>query len=123
MLGRAAILPITCVLALLAFEAAAENRNDLAPYRFRAPAEDLGAVERQRAIIYRNQLQRQQRMLQHDDAFGRLDPIERRRLLETQTELDRMNEIVRSPAPAPLRLPTTRSLPSIPQSVVPKHAP
>jgi len=123
MLGRAAILPVACALLLFASAAAAENRNDLAPYRFRAPAEDLGAVEQERAIIYRNQLQRQQRTLQRDDAFGRLDPMERRRLLETQTELDRMNEIVRNPAPAPLRLPATRSLPSIPQSVVPKHAP
>jgi hypothetical protein len=118
-----AALWVSFALLLLAAPAAAENRDDVAPFRFRTSPEDLSAVERQRAIIYRNQLQRQQRNLEIDDARGRLGPVERRRLLETQTELDRMNDVVRTPAPPTLRLPPARSLPSITQPIVPRTSP
>lgn len=122
MSGRVA-LSVSFALLLLAAPAAAENRDDFAPFRFRTPPEDLSPVERGRAIIYRNQLQRQQRDLERDADRGRLDPVERRRLLENQTELDRMNEVVRTPAPSTLRLPAGRSLPSVPPPVVPKASP
>jgi hypothetical protein len=120
--GRVA-LSVSFALLLLAAPAAAENRDDFAPFRFRTPPEDLGAVERERAIIYRNQLQRQQRDLDRDAERGRLDPVERRRLFENQTELDRMNEVVRTPAPSTLRLPSSRSLPSVAPPVIPRSAP
>jgi hypothetical protein len=109
-------------LVLLAPMATAENRNDLAPYRFRAPAEDLNAVERDRAILYRNQLQRQQFQLDRDAASGRLDPLERRLQLDNQTELNRMNGVVRPQRTTPL-LPGARSLPSIPPPVIPRSSP
>lgn len=109
-------------LALLGSAAKAENRNDLAPYRFRAPAEDLNAVERDRALTYRNQLQRQQFQLDRKAAAGRLDPLDRRLKLDTQTELNRMNEVVRERT-TPLLLPGARSLPSMPPPTIPRSSP
>lgn len=110
-------------LALLGSAATAENRNDLAPYRFRAPAEELNAVERDRAIMYRNDLQRQQFLLDRDEAAGRLDPLERRQKLDTGTELNRMNEVVRRQRSAPMPLPAGRALPSLPPPLIPRSSP
>jgi hypothetical protein len=110
-------------LVLLGSGAKAENRNDLAPYRFRAPAEDLNPVERDRAIIYRNDLQRQQFQLDRDAAAGHLGPLERRDKLDTDTELNRMNNVVRGQRSAPMPLPAGRSLPSIPPPLIPRSSP
>jgi hypothetical protein len=110
-------------LVLLGSGAKAENRNDLAPYRFRAPAEDLNAVERDRAIMYRNDLQRQQFQLDRDAAAGRLGPLERREKLDTDTELNRMNNVIRGQRSTPAPLPTGRSLPSIPPPIIPRSSP
>jgi hypothetical protein len=109
--------------ALLGSEAKAENRNDLAPYRFQPPAADLNPVERDRAILYRNDLQRQQFQLDRDDAAGRLDPLERRERLDTEAELNRMNEVVRGQRSAPTALPAGRSLPSSPPPIIPRSSP
>jgi hypothetical protein len=117
------VMAVAVALAFLGSAAKAENRNDLAPYRFRAPAEDLNAVERDRAVTYRNQLQRQQFQLDRKDAAGRLDPLDRRLKLDTQTELDRMNEVVRTQRPTPMQLPGTRSLPSMPPPIIPRSSP
>jgi hypothetical protein len=116
-------MTVAVAFALLGSAAEAENRNDLAPYRFRAPAEDLNAVERDRAVIYRNQLQRQQFQLDRDAAAGRLDPLDRRLKLDNQTELNRMNDVVRSQRPTPMQLPGARSLPSMPPPLIPRSSP
>jgi hypothetical protein len=110
-------------LVLFGSGAQAENRNDLAPYRFRAPVENLNAVERDRTIMYRNDLQRQQFQLDRDEAAGRLGPLERREKLDTDTELNRMNDVVRGQRSAPMSLPAGRSLPSIPPSIIPRSSP
>jgi hypothetical protein len=117
------ILPITCALIVFAAAASAENRNDIAPYRFRTPAEDLNPVERDRAIMYRNDLQRQKFQLDRDEAAGRLDPLERRDKLDTDTELNRMDEVVRGQRSAPMPVPAGRSLPSLPLPVIPRSSP
>jgi hypothetical protein len=117
------VMTVAVAFALLGSAAEAENRNDLAPYRFRAPAEDLNAVERDRAVIYRNQLQRQQFQLDRDAAAGRLDPLDRRLKLDNQTELNRMNDVVRSQRPTPMQLPGARSLPSMPPPLIPRSSP
>lgn len=120
---RRAILSVVLTCSLFAPGAAAEDRNILAPFRFQSPTEDLDPIERDRATIYRNQLQRQQREFDHAQAQGRLDPLGRRLQLDTQSELDRMDEVVRSPQMSPLQLPDTRSLPSLRQSIIPRHSP
>jgi hypothetical protein len=117
------VMTVAVVLALLGSAAKAENPNDLAPYRFRAPTEDLNAVERDRAITYRNQLQQQQFQLDRKDAAGRLDPLDRRLKLDNQTELNRMNDVVRSQRPTPMQLPGARSLPSMPPPLIPRSSP
>ncbi|MGH6927647.1 MAG: hypothetical protein ACREEV_04950, partial [Dongiaceae bacterium] len=117
------VMAVAVALALFGSAATAENRSDLAPYRFRAPTQDLNAVERDRAISYRNQLQRQQFQLDRDAASGRLDPLDRRLKLDNQTELNRMNEVVRGQQPAPRGLPGTRSLPSMPPPLIPRSSP
>lgn len=117
------VMIVAVALALLGSTAKAENRNDLAPYRFRAPAEDLNAVERDRALTYRNQLQRQQFQLDRKAAAGRLDPLDRRLKLDNQTELNRMNEVVRPQRTSPLLVPGARSLPSMPPPTIPRSSP
>ena len=80
----------------------------------------VAGADRARADSYRSQLQRQQLDLDRTDALGRLDPVERRSRLETQTELNRMNDLLRAPEPLPLRLPATRALPSLSAPTVPR---
>ena len=122
MYPRVAIVALL-TLVLLGSTATAENRNDLAPYRFRAPAEDLNAVDRDRALMYRNDLQRQQFELDRDDAAGRLDPLERRQKFDTGAELNRMNKVLGGQRSAPTALPAGRSLPSIPPPLIPRSSP
>jgi hypothetical protein len=121
MLRRAALAIILSSI-VLAPAAAADDRDVLAPYRFQAPVEELGRMERERALLYRNQLQLQQRRLDRSEALGRLDPLDRRLQLETQGELDRLNRIVRAPQPTPLVLPSTRPLPSLTRPLVPPRS-
>ena len=115
-------MAVAAALALLGSAATAENRNGLAPYCFRAPTEDLNAVERDRAITYRNQLQRQQFELDRKAAAGRLDPLDRRQKLDNQTELNRMNGVVRGQGTTPLLLPGARSLPSMSSPTIPRSS-
>ncbi len=121
MVRRAAWL-VALAYVLLAPGAAAEERNVLAPYRFRAPAADLGAVERDNALLYRRQLQRQQLDLDRAEARDRLEPLDRHRRLETQTELGRMNGIVRAPQPLAQPIPGARALPSLAPPIVPQRS-
>jgi hypothetical protein len=119
---RRTILSIALTCSLFT-SAAAADRNILAPFRFQSPAEKLDSIDRDRAIIYRNQLQRQERELEHAQAQGRLDSLGRRQQLDTQSELDRMNEVLGSPQVSPLQLPETRSLPSLRLQIIPRYSP
>jgi hypothetical protein len=122
MLGRAA-LSIACAVVLFASGAAAENRNDLAPYRFRTPGDSVSPVDRGSATIYRNQLQQQQFQLDREEAAGRLSPMERREKLDNETELNRMNRTVGPQPRTQFRAPSARSLPSLPQPIIPRSSP
>jgi hypothetical protein len=115
----ARIVLLAALLTLIA-AASAQERSVLAPYRFQGPVKELTPADRARADSYRSQLQRQQLDLDRTDALGRLDPVERRSRLETQTELNRMNDLLRAPEPLPLRLPATRALPSLSAPTVPR---
>jgi hypothetical protein len=115
------LLAVVCGLAVPS--AGAEDRNILAPFRFQSPDGDLDAMERERAIIYRNQLQEQQRALDQAQSTGALDPLERRLQLETRSELERMNDLIRTPRSPSLKLPDSGSLPSLRQQIVPRNSP
>lgn len=100
-------------LLLLAAAARAEDPDVLAPFRFRGPAMEVTPIERQRALIYRGEVDRQRRGLEQDDLRGRLDPIERRRLLETRSELGRIDRLLVPPPPTGLGAAGGRTLPSL----------
>jgi hypothetical protein len=111
---RATLLALS--LLLLAAPAGAEDPNVLAPFRFTGPAKELNPVERQRALTYRNDLDHQERGLEQDELRGRLDPLDRRRLLDTRGELGRMNNVLVPPPPAGLGTSGSRPLPSLSRS-------
>ncbi len=98
---------------LLAAAAQAEDRNAIATFRFDGAVKELTPVERQRALAYRNELQSQLRALDRDDLRGRLDPLERRRLLDTRGELGRMNNVLLPPPSTAAGASGSRMLPSL----------
>jgi hypothetical protein len=115
---------IASLLALLLLTAAARAADPdvLAPFRFRGAAKELTPVERQRALTYRSDLQSQLRGLDQDELRGRLDPLDRRRLLDTRGEVGRMDGVL---APKPSGNPGisgSRTLPSL-SSGIPLLAP
>ena len=104
---------IVLALVLLAAPGHAEDPDILAPYRFTGPVKELTPVERQRALVYRNELENQQRGLEQDDLRGQLDPLDRRRLLDTRGELGRMNKVLVPPATTGAGASGSRTLPSL----------
>lgn len=98
-------IPASLIALLLLLAAAtpagAEDPDILAPFRFRGPAKELTPAEQQRALSYRSEVERQQRELEQDEQRGKLDPLDRRRLLDTRDELGRMNTILVPPATSP----------------------
>lgn len=66
----------------------------IAPYRYVPPPATLSPLERQKAMTYRNQLRQQLLDQQHRLQAGPTDAAAGRRLLETQNELDRMNDVL-----------------------------
>jgi len=109
------ILALSAAVAYLLLGAAAqaEDRNAIATFRFDGPAKELTPVERQRALAYRSELQSQLRALDRDDLRGRLDPLERRRLLDTRGELGRMNNVLLPPPSTGAGASGSRTLPSL----------
>ena len=104
---------LALALLLPAAAAPAGEPDVVAPFRFSGPAKELTPVERQRALDYHTQLQNQLRTLDQDDMRGRLDPLERRRLQDTRSEVGRMNGVL-SPAPSGgLGISGSRPLPSL----------
>lgn len=88
---------ILVLALLLAGAAAAEagDRNVLAPYRFEPAPQTLSPVEQQRALDYRNQVQSQLRELEQERRGGVLrSPRAERRLMDTRSELGRINRIL-----------------------------
>lgn len=106
---------IASLLALLLVTAAARAADPdvLAPFRFRGAAKELTPVERQRALAYRNDLQSQLRGLDQDELRGRLDPLERRRLLDTRGEVGRMDGVLAPNPSGGLGISGSRPLPSL----------
>ena len=107
------IMASLITLLLLTATARAEDPDVLAPFRFTGPAKELTPVEQQRARAYRSELQNQLRDLDQDDMRGRLDPVERRRLLDTRGELGRMNKVLVPPPSMGTGASGSRTLPSL----------
>src|SRR5262249_6793510 len=109
---RAALIAL--VLVVLAAPARSEDPDIIAQFRFRgATGDELQPVERQRALGYRNELQNQFRTLDQADMRGQLSPLDRRRLLDTRTELGRMKGVL-APKPSDgIGVSTYQSLPSL----------
>jgi hypothetical protein len=110
-MGR--IMASLLALLLLAAPAHADDPDVLAPFRFTGPVKELTPVEQQRARAYRSELQNQQRELDQDDMSGRLDPVERRLLLDTRGELGRMNKVLVPPPSMGAGASGSRTLPSL----------
>jgi hypothetical protein len=109
-MGRIIVSFLT--LLPLAAPAQAGDPDIVAPYRFSGPEKELMPVERQGALSYHNELQSQLRELNQDDLRGRLDPVERRRLLDTRGELGRMDGVLAPKPSGGLGISGTRTLPS-----------
>jgi hypothetical protein len=104
---------IALALLLLAAPTQAEDRNIVAPFRFTGPVKELTPLEQQRALAYRSQLQNQLRELDQGEARGRLDPLVRRRLLDTRGELGRMDGVLTPKPSGGLGISGGRTLPSL----------
>jgi hypothetical protein len=114
------------VLIAFALAAAAPVRADdakvVAPFRFTGPMKELTPMDRERALVYRNQLEQDLRDLEQSDQRGRLDPLGRRRLSETRGELNRVNKLLLLPPPAAGgAAPGSRTLPSLRSSPIPSR--
>jgi hypothetical protein len=106
-------LAIALAVLFLPTVSQAADPDVIAPYRFRGPAKELTPVDRQRALAYQNDLERQLKDLDQDAQRGRLGPVDRRLLLDTRGELGRMNTIL-LPLPATgLGASGSRPLPSL----------
>lgn len=112
-MDKSRALLVALALLLLAAPAQAGDPEVVAPFRFRGPAKELTPLDQQRALTYQNQLRNQLRELDQDESRGRLDPLQRRRLLDTRGELGRMDGVL-SPTPSNgLGISGYRMLPSL----------
>jgi hypothetical protein len=107
------ILALLLGLLSLTTAAHADGPGVLAPFRFTGPTKELTPVEQQRALAYRSELQSQLRGLDQDDLSGRLDPLDRRRLLDTRGELGRMDGVLAPKPSGGLGISGGRPLPSL----------
>jgi len=103
---------VIALLLLATAPAGAEDPDILAPFRYQGPVKELTPAEQQRALSYRSEVDRQQRELEQDELRGRLDPLDRRRLLDTRGELGRMNNVL-VPPPTSTSPSGSRPLPSL----------
>lgn len=85
---------IVAVLLVGSQSALAEEPSLLAPYLFVAPQQPLTPIEQQKAIIYKSQVDSQLRRLDRQDTLGQLDSFDQRLLLDTRSELQRMNGVL-----------------------------
>jgi len=61
-----------------------------APYRFSPPSTTMAPADQQEMLNYRSQLQGQAQQLENLQAQGRLGPLGRQELGDTQSELNRL---------------------------------
>jgi hypothetical protein len=100
----------------------ADDATMVTPFRFTGPMKELTRMDRERALVYRNQLEQDLRDLEQSDQRGRLDPLGRRRLSETRGELNRVNKLLLLPPPAAGgAAPGNRTLPSLRSSPIPSR--
>jgi hypothetical protein len=104
---------VALALLLMVAPTRAEDRNVVAPFRFTGPTKELTPLEQQRALTYRSQLQNQLRELDQGEARGQLDPLARRRLLDTRGELGRMDGVLTPKPSGGLGISGGRTLPSL----------
>jgi hypothetical protein len=72
----------------------ATDPSILAPYRYQPAPQQLSPMEQQKALIYKNQVQNQLRTLENQDTKGQLNSFDQRLLLDTRSELFRMNGVL-----------------------------
>lgn len=107
-------IPCLLLAALLAAATAdAGEPNVLAPCRFQGSDEPLTAIDNERARAYRTQVQSQLRTLDQDAARGRLKGSDARLLLDTRSELQRVNRVLQKTAPVDLGIGGGSTLPSL----------
>jgi len=87
-----AMLMAVAILAV-SVGARAGDPDILAPYRFNPAPKEMTPLDKERALDYRMQVQRQLKEQERDDALGRLGPLGRRDLLDTRSEAERMDRI------------------------------
>jgi len=87
-------LAIVAVLLAGSQSALAGEPSLLAPYLFVAPSPQLAPIEQQKALIYRSQVDSQLRRLELQDTRGQLDSFDQRLLLDTRSELQRMDGVL-----------------------------
>lgn len=73
---------------------ALDRPSVVAPYRYVPPPAALSPLDRLNAQSYRRRLEGQVLDLQEQQIQGAPDPLVRRRLLETQSELDRIDDLL-----------------------------
>jgi len=112
-MGMTRALAITLAVLLLPTVAQAEDPDVIAPFRFTGPAKELTPVDRQRALAYQNDLERQLYDLDQDEQRGRLDPVDRRLLLDTRSEVGRMKTLLLPLPAAGAGVSGSRPLPSL----------
>jgi hypothetical protein len=74
--------------------AAEEVRNEIAPYRFQPPSQPSDALEQQKALIYRNQLDAQRLQLERNQTLQGFTLDRQRQIGDTNRELDRIDRIL-----------------------------
>lgn len=72
---------------------ALQEPSVLAPYQFTPPT-NLTPLEQQKAFAYRSRVQTQLRGLELQQSFGRLDPQGQRQLMDTRSELNRLQRLL-----------------------------
>lgn len=112
-MGTTRALAITLAVLLLPTVAQAEDPDVIASFRFAGPAKELTPVDRQRALAYQNDLERQLHDLDQDEQRGRLDPVDRRLLLDTRREVGRMKTLLLPPPATGTGVSGSRPLPSL----------
>jgi hypothetical protein len=112
-MGMTRALAMALTVLLLPTVAQAEDPDVIAPFRFTGPAKELTPVERQRALAYQNDLERQLYDLDQDEQRGRLDPVDRRLLLDTRSEVGRMKTLLLPLPAAGTGVSGSRPLPSL----------
>lgn len=88
------LLTISVALLACSQEARATDPSILAPYRYQPAPQQLTPMEQQKALIYKNQVQNQLRTLENQDTKGQLNSFDQRLLLDTRSELFRMNGVL-----------------------------